>query len=174
MVKVMEIPDPGGHGSWGGVPRGLHGRKRGPTLPCPIPHELGKSLCEFSSVCLRGPFATLIYTLSCFIQREYFKKQWTRLDKNSQLINQSKIGGPIWERERVCRTDHTLPMSGLLEFRRKRQSAVYIPRLDKVLQIELTIPTSLGCEFSKLSTEAESFFKESVRRCGFCVSRMAS
>jgi hypothetical protein len=44
---------------------------------------------------------------------------------------------------------------------------------DKVLQIELTIPTSLGWEFSNLFTEVESPSKDSLKSCGFFFSRIA-
>ena len=50
----------------------------------------------------------------------------------------------------------------------------HIPMFDKVLQIELTILTSLGWEFSNLFTEVESPFKDSLRSCGFFSSRIAS
>ena len=50
----------------------------------------------------------------------------------------------------------------------------HIPMFDKVLQIELTTPTSSGWEFSNLFTEVESPFKDRSRSCGFFSSRIAS
>ena len=50
----------------------------------------------------------------------------------------------------------------------------HIPMFDKVSQIELTILTSLGWEFSNLFTEVESPFKDRSRSCGFFSSRIAS
>jgi hypothetical protein len=50
----------------------------------------------------------------------------------------------------------------------------HIPMFDKVLQIELTIPTSLGWEFSNLFTEVESPSKDNLKSCGFFFSRIAS
>ena len=50
----------------------------------------------------------------------------------------------------------------------------HIPMFDNVLQIELTIPTSLGWEFSNLSAEVESPLRDSLRSCGCFSPRIAS
>ena len=51
---------------------------------------------------------------------------------------------------------------------------VHIPMFDRVRQMELTIPTSLGWEPSNPFTEIDSPCKDSLRSYGFFSSRVAS
>ncbi len=49
-----------------------------------------------------------------------------------------------------------------------------IPRFASVLLMELTISTSLGCDFPNSSTEDVNPFSDSFNNCGFFGSRVAS